>query len=220
MWINSRQRIIKSALLLPILFSLVIAGCTKYEIKNVDSRGKNIICFGDSITFGYGVNPDEDYPTNLSKMLDIPVINRGIDGNTSSEALSRFEHDVLDDKPLLVIIEFCGNDFITKIPVETSVSNIRKMIEATQAKGAMTAIVDVSAGFFLANYRSAFKSLAQETGSIFVPSALNGIITNPSMKSDFLHPNATGYKIIASRVYRAIIPYLNKNTIYKRFGKQ
>lgn len=198
---------------------VVLSGCAKREIKNVNSRGKDIICFGDSMTFGYGVNQGEDYPTILSKMLGSPVINKGIDGDTTSEALSRFKSDVLDRDPLLVIIEFCGNDFLKQIPKETTINNIKMMVEMAQAKGAMVAIVDISAGLFFADYKRLYRTLAQETDSIFIPSVLSGIITNPSMKSDFLHPNAIGYKIVAQRVYRAILPYLNKNTINKRFGK-
>ena len=90
----------------------LFVGCAKREIKNLDSRGKNIVCFGDSITFGYGVGQGEDYPSILRKMVDTPVINAGLDGDTSSEALSRFQTDVLDKNPLLVIIEFSGNDFL------------------------------------------------------------------------------------------------------------
>ena len=198
----------------------VVNGCAKKEIKNIDSQGKNIICFGDSITFGYGVNPGEDYPTVLSKMFGTPVINKGVDGDTSDEALKRFKTDVLENDPLFVIIEFCGNDFLKKIPQATTVNNIRQMVGLAQAKGAMVAIADISAGLFLANYRTAFNTLSKETDSIFIPSLLGGIITNPSMKSDFLHPNASGYKIVAQRIYRAIIPYLNKNAINKRFGRK
>jgi len=208
-------------LVIALLSSCIIAftGCARKEIKNIGSRGKNIICFGDSITFGYGVNPGEDYPSALAKMINIPIVNAGVDSDTSTEALERLKSDVLDREPLLVIIEFCGNDFMRKIPKETTINNIKKMVELVQVKGAMVAIVDISAGLFLIDYRAAFHNLARETNSIFVPSVLSGIITNPSMKSDFLHPNATGYKIVAQRVYRAIISYLNKNTIMKRFGR-
>jgi lysophospholipase L1-like esterase len=199
---------------------LVVSGCAKREIRNINSKGKNIVCFGDSITFGYGVNQGEDYPMALGKMLDIPVINAGVDGDTSTEALSRFKSDVLDRDPLFVIIEFCGNDFLKQIPKETTKSNIKKMVELAQAKGAMVAIVDISAGLFLAEYKAVYRNLSRETDSIFIPSLLGGIITNPSMKSDFLHPNANGYKVVASRIYRAIIPYLNQNTIYKRLDRQ
>ncbi len=196
-----------------------LAGCAKREIKNIGSRGKNIICFGDSITFGYGVGPGEDYPTALAKLTPIPVVNMGIDGDTSTEALKRLESDALGREPLLVIIEFGGNDFLRKIPRETTLSNVGEMIEKIQGKGAMAAIADFSAGMFLAEYRSAFSRLARNKGTIFIPGILNGIITNPHLKSDFIHPNADGYKMIARRIYRAILPYLNQNTLLRRQEK-
>lgn len=187
---------------------IAIAACTKKEVQNIGSFGENIVCFGDSITFGYGVKPGEDYPSVLSKMVKMPVINAGVDGDTSISAFDRIDKDVLDKKPFLVLIEFCGNDFLKDIPQESTINNVRAMILKAQGQGAITAIVDVSAGFFLRDYRKKFARLAKDTGSIFVPAVLSGIITNPAMKSDFMHPNKEGYKIVAQRVYRAINPYL------------
>jgi len=195
---------------------LLLVGCAKREIKNIDAKGTDIVCFGDSITFGYGANPGEDYPTALAKMIDLPVINSGIDGDTSSEALKRLKSDALDRNPFLVIIEFSGNDFLRKIPKEVTLNNIREMVDQAQSKGAMVAIVDISAGMFLSEYRTAFYKLAREKGAIFIPHILSGIITNPRMKSDFLHPNAQGYQMIAQRIYRTILPYLNQNTILRQ----
>lgn len=213
-----RKKLSKPILLVTayLLLITVLTGCAERPVKNLDSRGKNIICFGDSITFGYGVGQGEDYPSTLRKMVGLPVINAGVDGDTSSEALSRFQADVLDKEPLLVIIEFSGNDFLRQIPKETTASNIKEMIRRAQAKKAMVAVVDVSAGLFLRDYRVLLNSLADEEGAIFVPGALSGIITNPCMKSDFIHPNANGYKIIAHRVYRKIMPSLNRNALMNR----
>ena len=185
-----------------------MVGCFKPEIKNFDARGANIICFGDSITFGYGANPGEDYPTALRKMVKLPVINAGVDGDTTFAALERLENDVLLKNPRLVIVEFCGNDFLKKIPKEDTVRNLKAIISRIQDKGAMVALVDISAGMFFSEYRAAFKKLANQKKVIFIPEVLNKIITNPAMKSDFLHPNARGYKIVASRVYNAISRYI------------
>lgn len=194
-------------------------GCAKREIKNIDSKGTNIICFGDSLTFGYGANPGEDYPSMLAKLINGPVINAGIDADTTSEALRRIKSDVLEKEPLLVIIEFCGNDFLKKIPQETTINNIKEIIAQIQSKGAMVAIADISAGLFLREYRSVFKNIAREKQAIFIPGILSGIITNPSMKSDFLHPNADGYKMIAQRIYHAIMPYLEQNASLRESKK-
>jgi acyl-CoA thioesterase-1 len=147
---------------------IALSSCVKREIKNIDSKGKNIICFGDSITFGYGVNPGEDYPAALAKMIDMPVINAGVDGDTSVEAIKRIDSDVLDRNPLLVIIEFGGNDFLRKIPQEVTVKNTKEMVDRFQASGAMVAIVDISASILLKEYREAFYKIAQEKGAIFI----------------------------------------------------
>ena len=202
-----------------LLLVVLLSGCAKKEIKNLDSAGKNMICFGDSLTFGYGASTGEDYPAALAKMLGTAVINAGIDGDTTVEGIRRFDSDVLQRNPLLVIIEFGGNDFLRKIPTNVTASNIKEMARMAQEKGAMVALVDISAGLLMREYRAAFYKAAQETGSIFVPGAFNGIITNPHLKSDFIHPNANGYQVIAQRIYRVILPYLNQNKLLRKNQK-
>lgn len=191
-----------------IIFSIILSGCAKHQIRNLDAKGKNIICFGDSITFGYGASAGEDYPAVLSKLTQIPVINAGVDGDTTFLALDRLDNDVLVKNPRLVIVEFCGNDFIKKIPRQDTLNNLSKMIDRIQEKGAMVALVDISSGMFFQEYRDVFKRLAAQKGAIFIPVVLSKIITNPAMKSDFLHPNARGYKIVAKRIYDVIKQYI------------
>lgn len=202
---------ISSFQLLIILLSLCLGliGCGKTEIKNADSKGKNIICFGDSLTFGYGVDKGLDYPSLLAKMTPIPVINAGVDGDSSGEGLKRLGADVLDKAPRIVIIEFGGNDFLLNIPIQVTLNNISEMIDKVQAKGAMVVVVDVSAGILLGEYRHGLRRLAQQKKAVFVSGILEGIVTNPKLKSDFLHPNNKGYKIIARKIYLAIMPHLN-----------
>ncbi len=212
----------RKLILLVTSYSLLVTaltGCAKREIKNIDSRGKNIVCFGDSITFGYGAEPGGDYPSALIKMTSIPVINAGIDSDTSTEALKRIKSDVLSRDPLLVIVEFGGNDFLRKIPQEVTLNNMREIIDTIQTQGAMVAVVDISTEMILKQYRSAFYNLAREKGAIFIPSILSGIITNPRLKSDFIHPNADGYNVISQRIYRTITPYLNENLLTKKLAK-
>ncbi|MFH0855682.1 MAG: GDSL-type esterase/lipase family protein [Candidatus Omnitrophota bacterium] len=192
-----------------IIVFLALNVFSKREIKNINSKGESVICFGDSITFGYGVGPGEDYPTSLRKLLsNSVVINAGVDGDTSVEGVNRIQADVLDKNPRLVLIEFTGNDFLKKVPMAATIRNIRKMIEDIQSQGAMAAVVDVSAGLFLIEYRLRLFILARQTNSIFIPEVLKGILTNPSMKSDFMHPNKNGYEIVAKKVYLGIRGYL------------
>ena len=194
-----------------LLLTALLFGCARQEVKNIGAKGKTIVCFGDSLTYGYGVNPGQAYPDSLKKMVKVPVINSGVDGDTTSDALKRINRDVLDHDPLLVIIEFGGNDYLKQVPKETTVENINKMVDMIQAKKAMVALVDISAGVFLNDYRAPYAKIAREKGTIFVPRILNGIITNPNLKSDFLHPNSQGYLIVAKRIYHSISPYLKES---------
>ncbi len=202
------RRRIFCTFLFAVLCLLFFLGCAKNEIRNIGSKGKNIICFGDSLTFGYGASPGEDYPAGLAKLVKLPVINAGVDGDTTFLALGRLANDVLAKNPRLVIVEFCGNDFLKKIPKEDTVKNLSKIIDRIQEQGAMVALVDISSGMFFQEYRRAFKKLALKKRAIFIPVVLSKIITNPAMKSDFFHPNARGYRIIASRIYQAVFPYI------------
>ncbi len=207
---NPRQRQARNIFLL-FLLVILAGGCGKREIVNIGSKGKNIICFGDSITFGYGAEPRESYPNVLAEISGMPVINAGIDGDTSIQGLKRINRDVLSNDPLLVIIEFSGNDFLKKIPLGQTADNVKKMIDIIYAKGAMAAVVDTSAGLLLKDYRPLLRKISREKKAIFISSILSGIVTNPRMKSDFLHPNGEGYEVIARKIYKGISVYLKEN---------
>jgi acyl-CoA thioesterase-1 len=196
-----------------------LAGCAKKNIKNIDSRGKNIICFGDSLTYGYGAEEGQDFPALLSGMVEIPVINAGIDGDNTKEALRRLDDDVLSRNPLLVIVEFGGNDFLTKVPLGETVKNLEVIIGKVQTQGAMVAIADIGLSAVMGSYRKEFKRLSKKYNTIFIPRLLDDILTDPLLKSDFIHPNAAGYKIIAQKIYRTILPYLDENVFLRNYKK-
>lgn len=190
-----------------ILIVCFITGCAS-SIKNVDSQGKNIVCFGNSITYGQGAQPEGDYPSYLQKLLQTNVINAGASGDTTGGALFRLEKDVLAKDPYLVIVELGGNDFLQKIPKEKTIKNLEEIIVRIQERKAMVALCDVSSGFIMSGYRKDFRRLATKTGSLFIPRLLRGIVDNPSLKYDYIHPNEAGYRIVAQKVYRAIKPYV------------
>ena len=202
-------------------YSIVyLSGCARIDTANINSKGVNIVCIGDSVTYGYGATPGEDdYPTHLSHMMSIPVINVGVDGDTSNDGVKRLQVDILDKQPLLVIVEFGGNDFLRKIPFNDTVKNVEYIVSKSLEAGAMVAIMDMSVGMIMENYGKEYRRLAKKYNVILIPHILSDILTNASLKSDFVHPNGEGYKVLAQKVYRYIIPYLNQNNILRRFGK-
>jgi acyl-CoA hydrolase len=179
------------------------------RIANVNSKGEGIICFGDSITKGTGATEGNDYPSLLSQRLDAPVINAGVDGNTTRDALQRIEKEVLTHNPRMVIVEFSGNDFLQRIPLQETLENLDKMVAMIQERGAMAVLLEVRAGYFGDEYIDGFKQIAQKRWALLIPNILKGILANPSLKSDQIHPNDAGYRLIADRVYKKIEPLLH-----------
>ncbi len=198
-----------------VILAAAASGCTHRPVKNRYGSGVGVVCFGDSLTFGYGAERGEDYPTVLAGLVGVPVVNAGMDGDTSNKGLCRLEADVLARNPRLVIIEFGGNDFLNQVSREQTAENLRQMIRRIQAHGAMVALVDISAGLLMREYAPVLERLAIEEKALFIPAVFRGIITNPSLKSDFVHPNAQGYRIVAERIARAVRPYVT--SIRKRY---
>src|SRR5689334_18716305 len=92
-----------------------------------------IVALGDSMTAGYGVAAEASYPAQLEKELrgrglDYHVINLGVTGSTTTQALSRMTR-ALAAQPDIVIIQLGGNDVSQGIPKNVSRDNVRTMIE-------------------------------------------------------------------------------------------
>lgn len=97
-------------------------------------RRITIAAFGDSLTYGYGIEENKKWTTLLSKTLNCTVINSGICGNTSDDGLLRINKDILHYKPDYVLINFSMNDHMIinngseKVPLNQFEKNIRKII--------------------------------------------------------------------------------------------
>ena len=195
----------KLARILPAVL-LLLAGCSGQEIANRDSQGDAIICFGDSLTAGSGASSGHDYPALLAKALGRPVINAGVPGNTTRDALQRLDADVLSRQPRLVIVEFGGNDFLQQFPATETFANLDQIVQAIQARGAMVVLVGVQAGLWGDALRGEFHKIARARRAAFVPNILDGILTSPTLRSDYLHPNDAGYERIAARLLNVVEP--------------
>ena len=182
---------------------MLAAGCAS-KVANEDSLGKNIICFGDSLTEGVGASAGGDYPAVLGKLLGKPVINSGRSGETSGNALARIETDVLERDPLLVIVEFGANDAFQRIPPEETFHNIEKIVSLIEGKGSMVALITVKMGLFSDAYTDELEAIAKKRQALWIPDIMQGILTNPRLKSDQIHPNDEGYRVMAEKIHRAI----------------
>ena len=177
-------------------------------VRNLDSQGQSVICFGDSLTEGVGAGKGEDYPSILARQLTYPIINAGRPGDTSVDGLARLERDVLSQNPRLVIVLLGGNDFLRQLPLSDTKKNIEEIVKRVQGSGAMVALVGIRLGLFTDEYGPAYEEIAKKNGAVFIPEILKGILSDPQLRSDSIHPNAAGYQLIAQRILERIRPLL------------
>jgi lysophospholipase L1-like esterase len=177
-------------------------------IKNPRPAGENIVCFGDSLTYGTGASQGMDYPAQLSRLIGKPVINAGIPGDTTAAALARLERDVLGRSPKIVIITLGGNDMMRGMDREEAFRNLKTMISAIQDRGALVVIGGIDLSIRGRGFSEGYRKVSELTGAVLIPNVLNGILGNPARMSDPIHPNDSGYAVMAGYFHEAIKPYL------------
>lgn len=202
-----------------IFWTLILAGfalsaCGRSgnfsDIRNLRSRGVNIICFGDSLTEGVGAGNGEDYPAILARQIPHPIINAGRRGDTSADGLSRLDQDVLGRNPRLVIVLFGGNDFLRQVPVSETKKNLEEIVKRIQERGAMVVLAGMRLGLFTDEYGPIYREIAEKHGAFFIPEILKGILSDPRLKSDSIHPNGAGYQLMAERITKQLKPLLEE----------
>jgi acyl-CoA thioesterase-1 len=201
-------------LLALLLSGLAAFGCGRGgsfgDIRNLQSRGENIVSFGDSLTEGVGAGNSEDYPSLLAGLLQRPVVNAGRRGDTAADGLSRVEQDVLTRNPRLVIVLFGGNDFLRQVPLSETRKNLEEIVRRIQERGAMVVLVGIRLGLFTDEYSPMYKEIAKKHGALYIPEVLKGILSDPKLKSDSIHPNGAGYRIMAERIFKEVKPLLEE----------
>ena len=186
-------------------FFLLLCACSAGP-ANMNNDGADIIAFGDSLTYGYGARTEESYPSVLGQKAGREIINLGVNGDTAADGLARI--GALEDyNPYMVLIEFGANDYMRKRPFEQTKQALSDIVDYVQNKGAIAVLVDTG-GPGMGKYTDYMKELSQQKRAVFVPSIMAGIFTDPSLKSDIIHPNAKGYALVAERVYKRIKKYL------------
>lgn len=172
-------------------------------ITNYPPREGPIVAFGDSLIAGTGSTAGADVVSNISTLIGEPVINMGVAGDTTARGLERID-TVLKKQPRIVLLLLGGNDYLQRVPKEKTFTNLRTIITLLQKDGAVVVLLGVRGGLLSDNFKEPFETLAKETGSLYVPDVLDGILGNKKLLSDEVHPNDLGYRIMATRIADAI----------------
>jgi len=189
----------------PLLFALALVdtACGRsWTITNARPSGTNVIAFGDSLTEGYRLQKGQGWPEQLAAIVGRPIMNRGVSGNTTGDALARLERDVLAEDPRIVIVCLGGNDMLRRMPADEQFANLRAIVRAIQERGALVVLIGTE-GFKImsqVDYGGRYEGLARETGAVYVPDLMDGVLGDPALMLDQIHPNQRGYEKIARRI--------------------
>lgn len=198
------------ALVLAVLLT-ALSGCQPGGSlpPHLTSPGTTLVAFGDSVTAGTGAAPDRSYPHRLEETLGLPVINAGVPGDTTADALDRL-HRILALDPWLVIVELGGNDLLRRRPVEQVEADLSEILHSLRAHGTAVVLVEVEPPLFGGGYSGLHERLAERFDVPLVDGVVGEVLADPARKSDQIHPNAAGYADIARAVARVVEPLVEE----------
>ncbi len=190
--------------LLLFFFILPFVGCDSGpEISSLD-QGALVLAFGDSLTYGTGAAAGQAYPEVLGRLLDRTVINVGVPGEISAAGLNRLPAMLARHNPSLVILCHGGNDFLRRLDPGGTARNLKAMVDLIDACGADVVLVGVPKLGFGLEVPKFYAAIAEEEGIPFEGEVLLDLLGDKSLKSDAIHPNETGYRLMAEAIYKVI----------------
>ncbi len=206
----------KKKIILSLCSSVVLIGIFLYvsnrpkQMTNFPPRAGIVVAFGDSLTQGVGATNSNDFPSILQSSIGESVVNMGVPGDTSAQGLARIE-DIEKQNPKVVLVLFGGNDFLRKVPIQETFKNIDDIVVRLQKNGAVVILIGIRGGILSDKYEKHYREISKNRGTFYVPSILEGIISNGNLMSDAIHPNNAGYKIMAEKILPVLRKALNQN---------
>jgi len=196
---------VKYVIVVILIILIFITLPKQTSIHTTLSSNNTILTFGDSLTYGHVTSHDESYPILLSSLSGHKVINGGINGETSDEGLQRLPK-LLEDKSIkLMILCFGGNDILRRQSMDALKNNLKAMIRMAKTKEIevlLIAVPDIS--LFGLTPLELYEEIAKEEDVPLLGGVLANILSQPSLKSDQIHPNALGYKQMANKIHESL----------------
>jgi acyl-CoA thioesterase-1 len=181
---------------------------------------KTIVCFGDSITAGYGLDADKSYPAALGRLLNSKgfhyrVVNQGVSGNTTKDAVARV-NSIVALHPEVVVVEFGGNDGLRGLPLDATRQNLDSVLTTLQTAKIRILLVGITlppnyGADYIQSFNAIYRDAASKHHLPLMPMLYDGIYTVPgTIQQDGIHPTAKGSQLIAEHMLPLLTPLLHK----------
>jgi acyl-CoA thioesterase-1 len=182
------------------------------------TANKTILFFGNSLTAGYGIDPEESFAGRIQTRLDslkkeFRVINGGLSGETTAGGLSRLDW-FLEEEPYLFVLELGGNDGLRGIALTETKKNLLAIVDKVQAKYPNTKIILAGMQIppnmgqeYTEEFKAIYPAVAKEKNIELIPFLLEGVAGNQDLNlPDGIHPTAEGHRLVMETLW----PYISK----------
>jgi len=159
-----------------------------------------ILAFGDSLTFGTGANEEESYPAQLEKLVGRRVVRAGVPGEVTAQALARLPGALDEHAPRLLLLCIGGNDFLRRIGNRQAEANVRAMVKLASSRGIGVLLIGTPELGLVPSPPAFYAEVAKEYRIPYEAGVITEVLKDTSLKSDPIHPNARGYRVIAEKV--------------------
>ena len=177
-----------------------------------------VVVLGDSLTAGPGLNSSEAYPARLQEHARASgykhrIVNAGVSGDTTTDAVIRFQRALLPDTRVLVVA-LGANDGLRGHPTDTVKSNLRRIIEPAKSRDIRVLLCGMetppSHGWdYSVRFHNIYPDLARELDVPLMPFLLAGVFGDERLNlPDGFHPNAAGMRVIADEMWPFLEPLL------------
>jgi acyl-CoA hydrolase len=168
------------------------------------ATGSTVLVVGNSITAGFGLDPDKAWGAKLGERTGWKIIAAGVSGDVTAGGRERLPALLAEHSPALVIIELGGNDLLRRVPEAQIVANLEAMIDTARARGARVALMaapkptalGAATGLAPAGF---YREIARRRGVPLVESALPSVLSEERLRQDPIHPNVAGHDALAQR---------------------
>ncbi len=195
--------------------------------RATDTKEENkiILFFGNSLTAGMGLNPEEAFPAIIQQKLDsldlaYTTVNAGLSGETTSGGKNRLSW-VLNQNVDIFVLELGANDGLRGIPLQETRSNLQAIIDAVKQKNPDTQIVLAGMQIppnmgpdYTTEFRRIFPELAAKNNAALIPFLLEGVAGIPELNlPDGIHPSTEGQQIVANNVWEILEPLVQNELV-------
>lgn len=183
-----------------VCVALVLAACERAPTLAPLGPNDVIVAFGDSLTHGTGASAETAYPAVLASLTRHTVINAGVPGETTQSGLQRLPEVLAEYQPRLVLLCLGGNDMLRQAPAATTETNLRALIHAIRASGAQVVLVAVPEPKLFGGIPDFYSRIADDLQLPLEKDVFNDVLKDNRLKSDPIHANAAGYRLVAERL--------------------